>query len=117
MLKQKLQVSFTFFAAVALAGSMTALPAHAGVNVPTMTIDGGPLGQLDIDGGLSGYGYAMTGTGADSAVGNKSNGIELYNAFLDVYKPTGLVQFFIRFLPNNSYAMGLGPSAPSITKS
>jgi hypothetical protein len=57
----------------------------------------------------------MTGTGADSAVGNKVAGVEDFNTFLDVYKPSGLLRFFIRFLPNNSYAMGLAPSPPSIT--
>jgi Putative beta-barrel porin-2, OmpL-like. bbp2 len=115
LLNQRLRLSLTLFAATALAGTVTSAPAHADINIPTTTIDGGPLGTLNFSGGLDGYGYAITGTGPHSAVGDKAVGIESYNTFLNISKTTGLVQFHIGFLPNNSFALGLGPTPPSIT--
>lgn len=115
MPNNKLRTGFTYLVAGAIIGTAIAAPAHADINVPTLSIDAGPLGTLDYTGAVDGYAYAMTGTGRDSAVGNKVAGTEIFNTFLNIYKPTGLFRFWIGIQPNNSYGMGLKPSPLSVT--
>ncbi len=87
-------------AGFAAACSLLAMHAAYALNGPTnIQIDGGPLGPLELSGGMDGYFYAQSGTGAESVVGNKDVGANLSAALIQVQKTTGLVQFTIEVGP------------------
>jgi Putative beta-barrel porin-2, OmpL-like. bbp2 len=61
-------------------------------------IDGGPLGTLQLSGGMDGYLYDQTGTSphgtpAGSADGDSATGVNLSNAVIGLQKTSGLFQF------------------------
>lgn len=98
--------------------SATVLPAHALVPPETINIDGGPLGALQLTGGMTGYFYAVSGAGNSSDPGllgtDKSVGAEAYTLDMKVTKPTGIVQFTVEVYPQNTLALGYKPTAPSL---
>lgn len=70
-------------AGFAAACSLLAMHAAYALNGPTnIQIDGGPLGPLELSGGMDGYFYAQSGTGAESVVGNKDVGANLSAALI-----------------------------------
>lgn len=90
--------------------------AQAQVSVPKMKIDGGPLGTLDLSGGIDGFFYGYSGAGTNSLFGNgKSVGAEPRVADIKVVKPTGLVQFTIEVKPDDSVYFGIHPSPMTAT--
>jgi hypothetical protein len=70
------------------------------INGPSwQTIDGGPLGSLQISGGVDGYFYSQSGTANDagqSIAGTKSVGAEIDDFMIQLRKPTGLIQFTLQ---------------------
>jgi hypothetical protein len=84
--------------------------AQAQVSVKQMTVDGGPLGVLNISGGYDADLYAFSGANDDTLLGtNKSSGA--FSRVLDfkVVKPTGLVQFTVEVKPDDSIYFGIKP--------
>lgn len=80
-------------------------------------INGGPLGTLEVSGGLDGYFYALSGAGNATNPGllgtDKSTGGEVYTGEIKIVKPDGLVQFTIDLYPTNYLPLGHAPTAPS----
>jgi len=90
------------------------------LNGPTaIQIDGGPLGPLELSGGMAGYGYAQTGTsdkGGSSLVGDRSTGVNLDAALIELQKTSGILQFTIEVGPEGgSPELGVKPSKASVT--
>lgn len=98
------------------ASSLFALHSAHAMNGPAaITIDGGPLGSLNLSGGVDGYAYGMTGTAGNSVIGNgASNGAEVANALIELQKTTGQFQFTIE-IGSNGGAVTLGASHPGET--
>lgn len=91
-----------------------ATPAYAMTQPPPVKLNGGPLGQLEVSGGISGFFYAYSGAGEHSVYGNgKSAGAESFVNMIHVTKPTGRVRFTIEAKVYDSVYMGIHPSAPS----
>src|SRR5271168_1672864 len=72
-----------------------ALALNTPVNLP---IDGGPIGTLQLSGGMDGYFYGQTGTSphgapAGSADGDSATGVNLSNAVIGLQKTSGIFQF------------------------
>jgi Putative beta-barrel porin-2, OmpL-like. bbp2 len=86
---------------VVAASSLLAINAAHALNGPTaIQIDGGPLGPLEVSGGLDGYGYFQSGAdiggnvGATNSLGtNRSYGFNVGSALIDLQKTSGVVQF------------------------
>jgi hypothetical protein len=109
------------------ASSLLALNAAHAMSGPTaIQIDGGPLGALQISGGVDGYAYYLTGThrGPDEfgdettnpLVGSKSNGFEVGSALIELQKTTGELQFTLEVGSNGgTSALGYRPGQTSIT--
>lgn len=98
------------------ASSFVALnSAHALSGPSAITIDGGPFGSLSLSGGVDGYGYAISGTGPSSIVGDGENvGAEVGSALIELQKTTGELQFTIE-IGSNGGAVTLGAAHPSAT--
>lgn len=74
------------------ASSLLALHAAQAMSGPTaIQIDGGPLGALQISGGVDGYGYYVGKT----ADGTKTNGAELGGMEVELQKTSGILQFTV----------------------
>lgn len=73
-----------------LAG-MCADPAFALNGPQGISIDGGPLGQLTVSGGVDGYGYYASNT----SNGQLSQGMNVENAMIELQKNSGILQFTI----------------------
>ncbi len=101
------------------ASSLLAFHAANAMNGPTaIQIDGGPLGALEISGGVDGYGYYLSDTNENGNLpGNKADGMELANALIEIQKNTGILQFTLQVGSNGGTAFfGTGhPSQSSIT--
>lgn len=117
MLRKQL-LGFSFVAG----SSLFAMHAAHALNGPTsIDIDGGPFGQLELSGGMSGYFYGQTGTsskneGGNSAVGNRTSGSNLSQALIELQKTTGILQFTIEVGPENGTpTLGLKPTQASVT--
>ena len=109
--------------ALVAAGSLYAMhPAHA-LNGPTaIDIDGGPFGQLELSGGMSGYFYGQTGTSnrgnpGGSAVGDQSTGGESGAGADRAAKDHRHHAIHDRGRPARAGTpyLGLKPSKPSVT--
>ncbi len=98
---------------VVAASSLFALNAAHAMNAPAaIQIDGGPLGSLQLSGGVEGYGYVMSG----AANGQKTDGFNVANALIDLQKNTGLLQFNIEVGSNGgAVTLGTPPVQTSIT--
>ena len=117
MLRKQL-LGFTLVAG----SSLFAMHAAHALNGPTnIDIDGGPFGQLELSGGMSGYFYGQTGTSrnnqsGNSAVGNKATGVNLSQALIELQKTSGILQFTIEVGPENGTpTLGLKPTQASVT--
>ena len=110
-----------FFATAFTTGcSLLAMHSAHALNGPaSIQIDGGPLGPLEMSGGMSGYFYAQSGTAdktGSSAVGNNATGASLDAALIDLQKNTGILQFNIEVGPEGgSTTLGAKPSKASLT--
>jgi hypothetical protein len=104
---------------VALVAAQALPPAAMAFNGPAnIKIDGGPLGPLELSGGLDGYGYVLSGAGNSTNYGllgtDKTDGAELMNGLIQLQKATGLVQFTIEVGSTTSIALGGKPSQTSV---
>jgi hypothetical protein len=95
------------------ASSLLALHAAQAMSGPTaIQIDGGPLGPLQLSGGVDGYGYFVSNT----PDGTKTNGADVANALVELQKTDGVVQFTIEIGSNGgATTLGTTPSETSIT--
>ena len=102
------------------ASSLVALHAAHALTGPTaIQIDGGPVGPLELSGGVDGYFYALTGTGnktgAASIVGSgQTVGAFVGSGLVELQKTTGELQFTIE-IGSNGGTTTLGAAAPSQT--
>ena len=106
---------------VVAASSLFAINAAHALNGPSaIQIDGGPLGPLELSGGVDGYGYYITGTNRSgqtpSASGIKADGFNVGSALVELQKNTGVLQFTLQ-VGSNGGAMTLGapPTQTSVT--
>lgn len=89
-----------------------ALAAHAAqaMNGPqVMSIDGGPLGSLNLSGGVDGYGYLV-----NNVPKGPLNGVNVGNALVQLQKASGILQFTIE-IGSNGGAIPLGTGKPQQT--
>jgi hypothetical protein len=108
--------------ALVAAASLCAMhPAHA-LNGPTaIDIDGGPLGQLEMSGGMSGYFFGQTGASdkgnaGGSVLGDQSTGASLAQALIELQKTSGILQFTLEVGPEaGTPYQGLKASKASVT--
>jgi hypothetical protein len=78
----------------------------AAMNGPNaIEIDGGPLGPLQLSGGVDGFGYAQSDTDA----GDKTDGIALGNALVQLQKNSGLLQFTVEVGAYTTQVLGYAP--------
>jgi hypothetical protein len=105
-----------FGAGFAAGCSLLAMHTAYALNGPTsIQIDGGPLGPLQLSGGMDGYFYAQSGTGTESAVGNNVTGANLSTALIEMQKTTGLMQFTIEVGPyGGALILGAKPTKASL---
>ena len=104
---------------VIAASSLLAINAAHALNGPTpIQIDGGPLGPLEVSGGLDGYGFYQTGTSTNEGNildTNRSNGINVGSALIELQKNTGVLQFTIEVGSNGgTTTLGARPLQTSI---
>lgn len=96
------------------------------MNGPTaIQIDGGPLGEWELTGGVDGVFYSMTGSQSysdqeginypgTSNAGAKVSGTALLNSLVQLQKTTGILQATIEVGPQNFLYEGLGVTPASI---
>lgn len=84
---------------VVAASSLLAINAAHALNGPTaIQIDGGPLGPLEISGGLDGYGFVQSGASTENGSAldtNRTAGVNVGSALIELQKTSGIVQFTI----------------------
>src|ERR1700721_2427218 len=83
---------------VVAASSLFAISAAHALNGPSaIQIDGGPLGPLQISGGLDGYGFVQSGTSTNSAglSTDRTAGVNGGSALIELQKSSGILQFTI----------------------
>lgn len=113
LINQKTVVGAGLLAAT-VAASAAFAPAYAMTSPPPTRVDAGPLGPLVLSGGVDGFFYGISGTGANSLLGSsKATGAEARVLEIKVVKPTGLVQFTIDVKPDDSVYFGVHPSSLS----
>jgi hypothetical protein len=89
------------------ASSLLALHAAQALTGPTaIQIDGGPLGALQLSGGVDGYGYYLGNT----SNGQLDNGINLANGLVELQKTDGVVQFTVEVGSNGGTVTVGAPS-------
>ncbi|MHB1303620.1 MAG: outer membrane beta-barrel protein [Acidiphilium sp.] len=109
----------TTAAALGAALSLVALQSAQAFNAPSnIKIDGGPLGALELSGGVDGYFYGLSGTGNTANPGllgtDKATGAEFLNGLVDLQKTSGLVQFNIEVGATTSLTLGSAPTRTSV---
>ncbi len=100
------------------ASSLLALQTAHAMNGPTaINIDGGPLGQLELSGGMDGYGFYTSGLPARGVGVNTSDiGTNVANALIDLQKTSGVLQFNIEVGANGgALTLGTLTSRPAQT--
>jgi Putative beta-barrel porin-2, OmpL-like. bbp2 len=84
---------------VVAASSLLAISAAHALNGPTaIQIDGGPLGSLQISGGLDGYGFVQSGTSTNEGnvlATNRTAGVNIGSALIELQKTSGVLQFTV----------------------
>jgi hypothetical protein len=93
------------------ASSLLALHAANAMNGPTaITVDGGPIGELSVSGGIDGYAYYQTPYAQHTDGGFlKEDGASVANMQIDIQKTTGVIQFNIEAADTGgSTALGVG---------
>lgn len=98
-----------------VASSLLAMNAACALNGPaSITIDGGPLGALQLSGAAEGYGYVI-GNNNKSAVSTgitpNNDGINFGAGMVELQKATGLLQFTVE-LSSMGGAIVLGSNTP-----
>jgi hypothetical protein len=100
------------------ASSLLAINAAQAMSGPTaIQIDGGPLGALQVSGGMDGYGYFISGTSntGESLSGYKtSNGANVGSALIELQKTSGELGFTLEVGSNGGTEV-LGNAAPGQT--
>jgi hypothetical protein len=100
------------------ASSLLALHSAQAMTGPTaIQIDGGPLGSLQLSGGVDGYGYYLSGTNSNgnAPFTNKSDGAYVGSALVQLQKTTGVLQFNIEIgAVGISTALGTAPAQTTI---
>jgi hypothetical protein len=99
------------------ASSLLALHAANAMSGPTsIQIDGGPLGALQISGGIDGYGYYLGDTteSGNLPFTHKDLGADVANGLVEVQKTDGILQFTVE-VGSNGGAVTLGAGAPGQT--
>ena len=91
--------------------TLCALPAAQALTQPTpIEIDGGPLGQLPLSGGVDGYGFLTTGL-ADH---EQDTGINVGSFLIGLQKTSGILRFNIQVgSVDGAYAPGTVTGRPS----
>jgi hypothetical protein len=99
-------------AGLGAAACLAAPQARAMNGTTNIQIDGGPLGPLEISGGIDGYFYYQSGTSdtGNSIAGPKQVGAELNTFDFQVEKTTGIIQFEVQLTDYG--AIELGASHP-----
>ena len=105
---------------VIAASSLFAINAQA-LNGPTsIQIDGGPLGPLELSGGLDGYGFYQTGAGTGSVLNsfldtNRDDGFNVGSALIELQKTSGQLQFTIEVGANGgATTLGARPTQTTV---
>lgn len=81
--------------AIGLLTGFTGITHADGFSIPPpLKFNAGPLGELDVQGVLSGMGFAQTNP-AGSGLNGKNFGAAISNGLISVSKPSGLVQFYL----------------------
>jgi hypothetical protein len=94
--------------------------AHALNGPQAIDIDGGPLGQLELSGGVDGFFYGQTGTDnsgstANNILGDTSNGANLGGLAVHLRKTTGIIQFnVLAGLFGGAPALGTAPGKVTV---
>ncbi len=108
-----------FIFTVAVGGLFMGQPAHALNPSSGIEIDGGPLGQLQLSGAVSGYFYAQSGTSSTesgSILGNKTTGANLGDLLISLEKSTGILQFTLQLgAVGGTPVLGVAPTKASTT--
>src|ERR1700722_11095144 len=80
---------------VVAASSLFAISAAHALNGPSaIQIDGGPLGPLQINGGIDGYGFVQSGASTNSLLGtDRTVGVNVGSALIELQKTSGILQF------------------------
>jgi hypothetical protein len=102
----------------AAASSLLAMNAAHALNGPTaIEIDGGPLGSLNLSGGVDGYGFVVSGLPSRGNGANTSNvGTNIANALVELQKTSGVLQFTIEVGSNGgAVTVGALSSRPAQT--
>jgi len=109
-------------AALSLGGSMIALNAASALNIPTAaTVDLGPLGSAQVSGGVTGYFWALTGSGSATSpgfngLGDAPDGAAIASALVELQKSTGVLQYTLMVGPNGgATTLGTKPAPTSIS--
>ena len=90
-----------------LGGQFFRLSAASALDGPAnIPINAGPLGTLQLSGGIDGYVYGQTGTSphgapSASAAGDSASGVHLSNAQIGLQKTSGVFQFTLDLGPVN----------------
>ncbi len=85
------------------ASSLLAIHAAQALTAPQpITIDGGPLGELEVSGGVDGYAYVMSNTSNHI----QSTGMGMSSGILEVQKNTGVLQFTVELGANSFQVLG-----------
>lgn len=104
-------------AAFAALIGLAAAPAGQAMTVPApQTLDAGPLGKLQVSGGIDGYMYALTGADAAALGGGfttRSAGAIFMNGLVEVQKPVGLLQFTLQAGATTPFTLGTAPTPAS----
>ncbi len=99
------------------ASSLLALHAANAMSGPaSIQIDGGPLGDLQLSGGVDGYGYYLGDTteSGNLPFTHKDLGADLANGLVELQKTDGQLQFTLE-VGSNGGALTLGSGAPGQT--
>jgi len=102
---------------VVAASSLFAISAAHALNGPSaIQIDGGPLGPLEISGGLDGYGFVQSGASTNSLLGtDRTVGVNVGSALIELQKTSGVLQFNVEVGSNGgTTALGTKVNQTSI---
>ncbi|AEM48440.1 hypothetical protein Acife_2334 [Acidithiobacillus ferrivorans SS3] len=84
----------TTFAALALTIGLSGVAEAEGFSMPPpLKFNAGPLGYLDVQGVLSGMGFAQTNPATSGGLAGKNFGAAMTNGLVSISKPTGLIRF------------------------
>jgi len=87
---------------VVAASSLFAISAAHALNGPSaIQIDGGPLGPLEISGGLDGYGFVQSGASTNSLLGtDRTVGVNVGSALIELQNHGDIDTIISKFCPS-----------------